>query len=59
MRSKDRRANIHTIKESDFQLVMVEEVMAMSLKPDEVTEDISLIRELTGQPPAPFRLRSE
>ncbi|CAI4964184.1 BBT_HP_G0011030.mRNA.1.CDS.1 [Saccharomyces cerevisiae] len=30
-----------------------------SLKPDEVTEDISLIRELTGQPPAPFRLRSD
>ena len=27
-----------------------------SLTPDEVTEDIALIRQLTGQPPAPFRI---
>ncbi|KAL3229136.1 Transcriptional regulatory protein SDS3 [Nakaseomyces bracarensis] len=27
-----------------------------SLKTEEVTEDIALIRELTGQPPAPFRV---
>lgn len=26
-----------------------------SLKPEEVTEDIALIRSLTGQPPAPFK----
>lgn len=29
-----------------------------SLKPDEVTDDISFIRQLTGQPPAPFKSRS-
>ncbi|SCU89730.1 LAFA_0E20406g1_1 [Lachancea sp. 'fantastica'] len=27
----------------------------MSLKPEEVTEDIALIRTLSGQPPAPFK----
>ncbi|KAK5780827.1 Sds3p PWA37_003484 [Arxiozyma heterogenica] len=29
-----------------------------SLTPDEVTSDIALIRELTGQSPAPFKLRN-
>lgn len=29
-----------------------------SLKPDEVTDDIAIIRQMTGKPPAPFRSRT-